>query len=393
MEPLKRVIEGLLAIKQESLKTKLSSTMEQLNRKIDEILSGHHNKPHGAKVIITLSRELRIVSADKLAIANQMIEEHDAFKGIQTADRNKQYGKSFTDLLDHLKGTAYSPSGMERKLLTHQSDSYEDEYEELLEPLLNVDLTNQQADAKQDDIITKCLIVARRLDLSRADQIRSLMAHIFAVWTVDESRTVYVENKRLEINSDGHSSAHQAEDFLRRPHSGQILALLRIFGLDREESEVEGKPTVTVGNVAVPQLVKSAVEIGTGEGKSVTLAVTAIILALLGYEIDIVCYSEYLSNRDRASFERLFGRFGVSGRIQYGTFKDVCEKLLNKNGDVRQGVLAAMTGGPHGYDAFVRSAAAAQATAKPRVLLIDEVDVFFHEDFYMVSIYLELRSS
>jgi preprotein translocase subunit SecA len=41
---------------------------------------------------------------------------------------------------------------------------------------------------------------------------------------------------------------------------------------------------------------------GTGEGKSFVLAVTAFIFALAGYESNIVCYSENLVERDRKNF-------------------------------------------------------------------------------------------
>jgi hypothetical protein len=40
------------------------------------------------------------------------------------------------------------------------------------------------------------------------------------------------------------------------------------------------------------------VEIKTGEGKSVTLAVLSVIFALYGFEVNCACYSEYLSERD-----------------------------------------------------------------------------------------------
>ena len=35
------------------------------------------------------------------------------------------------------------------------------------------------------------------------------------------------------------------------------------------------------------------IQIGTGEGKSVALGITAVILAALGFSVDLVCYSRY----------------------------------------------------------------------------------------------------
>ena len=48
------------------------------------------------------------------------------------------------------------------------------------------------------------------------------------------------------------------------------------------------------------------VQIKTGEGKSVVLAVVSIMFALNGFEVNCACYSKYLSIRDYESFYPLF---------------------------------------------------------------------------------------
>ena len=53
------------------------------------------------------------------------------------------------------------------------------------------------------------------------------------------------------------------------------------------------------------------VQIKTGEGKSITLAVVSMILALHGFEIKCACYSKYLSQRDYQSFEPMFTELGL----------------------------------------------------------------------------------
>ena len=53
-------------------------------------------------------------------------------------------------------------------------------------------------------------------------------------------------------------------------------------------------------------IVNNFVQIKTGEGKSITLAVVSIILALFGFEVHCVCFSEYLSRRDYDAFSDLF---------------------------------------------------------------------------------------
>jgi preprotein translocase subunit SecA len=45
------------------------------------------------------------------------------------------------------------------------------------------------------------------------------------------------------------------------------------------------------------------IQINTGEGKSVVLGITALIFSLLGFYVDVICYSKYLSKRDAKSME------------------------------------------------------------------------------------------
>ncbi len=67
------------------------------------------------------------------------------------------------------------------------------------------------------------------------------------------------------------------------------------------------------------------VQIKTGEGKSVTLAVISIILALHGFEIKCACYSKYLSERDYEAFSPLFRELNLQDKITYGTFNEIAE--------------------------------------------------------------------
>ncbi|CAF3915864.1 unnamed protein product [Rotaria sordida] len=78
---------------------------------------------------------------------------------------------------------------------------------------------------------------------------------------------------------------------------------------------------------------KNLVQIGTSEEKSLTLRITASILTLLGFDVYCACYSEYLT------------------LINY-----VCEKIINENDNICQ--------------------------TYAKILLIDEVNVFFSQDFY-----------
>lgn len=75
----------------------------------------------------------------------------------------------------------------------------------------------------------------------------------------------------------------------------------------------------------------------TGEGKSYVLAGLSTYFALIGYQVDCVCYSRLLSNRDFESFKELFTALNVSSMIFYGTFGEVTEKLFTGNDfDIRE---------------------------------------------------------
>ena len=57
----------------------------------------------------------------------------------------------------------------------------------------------------------------------------------------------------------------------------------------------------------------------TGEGKSIILGILAAYFAFIGYNVDVVCYSPYLSERDYKSFENLFKELKIEDKIKYAT--------------------------------------------------------------------------
>ena len=81
------------------------------------------------------------------------------------------------------------------------------------------------------------------------------------------------------------------------------------------------------------------VQIKTGEGKSVTLAVVSIIFALFGYDVSSACYSQYLSQRDYNDFKDIFDKLNITSKIFYGTFNQICERFINKDGSIRDMIL------------------------------------------------------
>lgn len=83
------------------------------------------------------------------------------------------------------------------------------------------------------------------------------------------------------------------------------------------------------------KLENNLVELGTGEGKSITFGVTCTTLALLDFEVYCVCYSQYLSDRDFNAFKALFDCFDLADKVVYGTFSKICENFINERGDLR----------------------------------------------------------
>ena len=113
------------------------------------------------------------------------------------------------------------------------------------------------------------------------------------------------------------------------------------------------------------------VEIGTGEGKSVTLAVGAMLLSFLGFGVDVVCYSDYLSDFDFEAFQHMFMRFGLTNLIRYSSINKVCEIYLNNPRSIREGV-SSITSSNNGINLF-----AVTSHNDARLLVTDEVNVFF----------------
>ena len=65
------------------------------------------------------------------------------------------------------------------------------------------------------------------------------------------------------------------------PHHAQIISIL-----------------LSLGTGAFTKIKNIFLQVGTGEGKSLTLGITSSMFALLGFDISCACYSKYLSKRD-----------------------------------------------------------------------------------------------
>ena len=207
----------------------------------------------------------------------------------------------------------------------------------------------------------------------------AIIAHVFALWTLQNAEEYFASSGDVD----------DPNSFLMQPRAAQVVSILRLLSIDYDDRNKEG--------LRQEKLQRHLIEIGTGEGKSLTLGVSACVLALVGFEVSCACYSSYLSDRDYESFEQLFVAFGVSNYIHYGTFDQLCEQVINSDGNVREMVENMILTrrrnnanhekkddnnyeNKHNNDdekyMYVGN------NNRGKILLIDEVDVFFSKDFY-----------
>jgi len=245
------------------------------------------------------------------------------------------------------------------------------EFEKLYKLIIDTELAKGKGKRKVDitQTVTNLKLLLGKTPtwtLALQEKIPKIVAHLFAIWTLSNTDGYY---KHINDLKNRHF-------YLKVPHAAQVLAIFRIFGLGREESILKyGKKFFDwLGIENLHDLNNNLVEILTGQGKSVIMAVTCAIFALIGFKVYAACYSKYLSERDWESFEGFFKAISVEKNIEYGTFNSLCETILKENGDVRDILQKFISDGVLSNKKLKRK--------EKRVLFIDEVDVFFNKDFY-----------
>ena len=252
------------------------------------------------------------------------------------------------------------------------------------------------------------------------DVLPTLLARVFCFFTISKSGESYT---RLLEQADkfgddaeegGGGGGLNMDNVLLKPHCTQVLTVLQMLGYG----------ATNVGDALQRQLM----QIRTGEGKSIILGACSTVLALLGFRVRCVCYSDYLSGRDYDLFRELFEAFSVTGLVTYSTIGEYSEDVTKRKGDIRALTEALLLGRPVPQPAAgsvsssssssssalpslppdksangavvskknrgkkrsadgavsdrVGCAVASAADEAPEILLVDEVDIFFGEDFY-----------
>lgn len=282
-----------------------------------------------------------------------IISSHTAFKSYANYLRNQETLQfSVKNVLEKLKGDKLD----KRKLLTFYT-----EFDKLYWDLVESGLSSGTGETEKVkfSIVEKAKQIAIDKECKHSQKIVALMAHLFAYWTLFTSLDDFHAGNASVCNT----SPSSKRMYLMQPHAAQVVSIFRLFGLD-DNNEIGGMA-----------------EIFTGEGKSVTLAITSAILALLGNNVHCACFSVYLSSRDYEAFRCcLFLPFGVQRFIKYGTFSGLCENFINKNGSVRKMTEEIISKDREGFAKSLPGRS--EITERPTILAIDEVDVFFSKDFY-----------
>ncbi|KAL7554369.1 hypothetical protein ACHAWF_017810 [Thalassiosira exigua] len=260
---------------------------------------------------------------DEKRIAQMIVSEFTYFKEVLTMVWNEEVSqKPVEDVVLHIKGeqcispTVTDTLQIDRNQLLGSFACYEREYKSLLGDYIKPD-----ADLKK--LVHKTIALAIQVSPARhgdawgddlKQKIPVLLAGIFSLFTVLKSGASY---NRIE---EAAGSSDLGEKLLMKPHNIQVLSLLFMFGCgQRGQSSLESL----------------LLQIRTGEGKSMILGAAACLLALLGYSVRTVCYSEYLSERDFNLFEEVFDRFCLKDHITYSKITTFAEDSTASKGDIR----------------------------------------------------------
>ncbi|CAM4825739.1 unnamed protein product [Rotaria magnacalcarata] len=325
---LQNVVSNLKNIKQ--IANNIISFRVRMNERIDHILTIYKSW-HDAKAFAKIGAAL---NQDRDGFGQSIVSEHELFHGFSLSlfnEKTKRHNIEY--VLNNLKGTDIDTTRLRRR-------------------------ENLHPDMKLDQLIsdTKLILGSIRRDSDTITwdanvrgQVPKLAAHIFALWTLLQADH-YFEAEGLD----------DRENYLIQPHAAQVISIFRLLGIgDHNE-----------------KLMNHLVQIVTGEGKSIVLAVTAMIVALAGFDVNCACFSEYLGQRDYLAFLPLFNSLGIQHHIHYGTFNKLCEGIINENGDIRQLVEKLISNSKY------ETRNMHSKNERLKILFIDEVDVFFSRDFY-----------
>jgi hypothetical protein len=343
------LIPLLLLLKKAS--NDISCWRSEAKQAIDDLLlSMSKTAANSGQFMLDVQLDLKNIDGADKPVALQILSEHKCFEGAMNAVFNSATARQGINYVIDALDISVDMQDALRSMYT----AFEDTYKGLIEQGLLAS-KGETLPAYLKSLVVAAEEVAQDYSNEYRFQLISLTAHIFAYWSL-KSMNTFVSSVMSNT-----STATSAMEYLMRPHAAQVVAIWSLLNFQHKEYRL---------------FENHFVEILTGEGKSIALGVTSIMLAMMDCDVVCVCYSTYLSTRDFVAFKSLFKAFGVLEYIKYSTVKDACNELYNKGGDTRT----------LSEEVAWRKPTETRRTSKDgdraQVLLIDEVDVFFKDDFY-----------
>ncbi|CAF1290176.1 unnamed protein product [Didymodactylos carnosus] len=278
-------------IKMKFFAENLSMFDKTINSEIDEALKSYKEK-QGSAGIVRLTVEL-----EKTEVGARLINEHSCLSGEDWRKRREKMQKQddLEYILERLTG-----DDVDKNVLRSRYTIFRSTYDNLVS--INLNLFDKNADKEPDleMLVTQTKYLVQTViqtskfvtwKSSFMDKIPELVAYVFAIWTLQ--KTEYYNTMR---------GIEAAKAYLLMPHVGQVIAIFRLLGIGYKKDSIIPLRNVSNSKTISNDLVNNLVEIGTGEGKSVVLAVTSCIFALTGVDVNCSCYSEVLSMRDKSDF-------------------------------------------------------------------------------------------
>ncbi|KAL4467243.1 hypothetical protein ABPG72_005868 [Tetrahymena utriculariae] len=301
------------------------------------------------KQILILANQL---SAQNDPYAELILQEEPNFKNIAIKNFMNKIKNQHTSQYVNKNIKNFNIENMELSQFSKEDQIYlESNYNTFIKDY-EIIVTEYQKKINQIDQLAKEIIdfaqgKKKKFKVSNYDQeskiiCLKLLPQICACWTL--------LNFKQDLDCDN--------PVYKELHASQIYSVMILLGFQNKNNK---------------QIDNQLIQVSTGEGKSIILGILSTILALLGYNIKVVCYSYHLSDRDFKDFQNLFDLLKIQENIKYGTFADICEDQINEYGDIRQLSQELLNGNLQNVQS---------KKIKQQILLIDEVDVFFNNSFY-----------
>ena len=296
-------------------------------------------------------------------LGEQLIEEQRYFDEIKIRIRAARANKNVNDLISELReaeGTNNNGGWLLSNIFKWKGDNllnYYHEYERYYKSVINITEVYYKVQSREE------------YNTRRSSIFRELTAHIAKECIVTRDKgtfnkaclpkaiaylSVYWGISRIE-----NETKYPVKTLIIQPFNAQIIAISLLLGYDQKQNEV----------------VSHLAQVRTGEGKSLILALISSFLALLGHDVHIVCYSPYLTQRDKEDFSAFYNNLGVNEKIHYQTLDELTEYVVNIGVSVRDYV-------EKGNIGVQKSKEEVSKILENSFLLIDEADVFFDERFF-----------